>query len=81
MGKTEVAKVLARRARRAADPAAVLRGPRRPHAVYEWNYPRQLLHIRAAQEGTVSEDELFGPEFLIRRPLLEAIDTDEHVVL
>src|SRR4051794_27316858 len=51
------------------------------HAVYEWNYPRQLLHIRAAQEGTVSDDELFGPEFLIRRPLLEAIDTDEPVVL
>ena len=51
------------------------------HAVYEWNYPRQLLHIRAAQEGTVSEEELFGPEFLIRRPLLEAIDSDEPVVL
>ena len=43
------------------------------HAVYEWNYARQLLHIRAAQEGTVDEQELFGPEFLIRRPLLEAI--------
>ena len=46
------------------------------HAVYEWNYPRQLLHIRAAQEGTVSEDELFGPELLIRRPLLEALEHD-----
>jgi MoxR-like ATPase len=51
------------------------------HAVYEWNYPRQLLHIRAAQEGTVSEEELFGPEFLIRRPLLEAIEAEEPVVL
>ena len=51
------------------------------HAVYEWNYSRQLLHIRAAQEGTVSEEELFGPEFLIRRPLLEAIESDEPVVL
>src|SRR5919201_1584631 len=51
------------------------------HAVYEWNYPRQLLHIRAAQEGTVSEDELFGREFLIRRPLLEAIESEEPVVL
>jgi MoxR-like ATPase len=49
--------------------------------VYEWNYPRQLLHIRAAQEGTVSESELFGPEYLIRRPLLEAIDSDDPVVL
>jgi MoxR-like ATPase len=51
------------------------------HAVYEWNYPRQLLHIRAAQEGTVSEEELFGPEFLIRRPLLDAIEAEEPVVL
>jgi MoxR-like ATPase len=49
--------------------------------VYEWNYSRQLLHIRAAQEGTVSEQELFGPEFLIRRPLLEAIESKEPVVL
>ena len=38
------------------------------HAVYEWNYARQLLHIRAAQAGTVDEAELFGREFLIRRP-------------
>src|SRR5258706_10289076 len=51
------------------------------HAVYEWNYARQLLHIRAAQEGTVDEAELFGPEFLIRRPLLEAVEAAEPVVL
>ena len=51
------------------------------HAVYEWNYARQLLHIRAAQEGAVDEQELFGPEFLIRRPLLEAIASEEPVVL
>ncbi|HJX76058.1 MAG TPA: MoxR family ATPase, partial [Gaiella sp.] len=47
----------------------------------EWNYTRQLLHIRAAQEGTVSEQELFGPDFLIRRTQLEAIDADDSVVL
>src|SRR5437588_4267022 len=51
------------------------------HAVYEWNYTRQLLHIRAAQEGTVSDAELFGPEFLIHRPLLQAIESEEPVVL
>ena len=51
------------------------------HAVYEWNYARQLLHIRAAQEGAVDEQELFGPDFLIRRPLLEAITSEEPVVL
>ena len=81
VGKTEAAKSLA-----AATSAKLIRlqcyeGLDVAHAVYEWNYPRQLLHIRAAQEGTVSEDELFGPEFLIRRPLLEAIDSDEPVVL
>jgi MoxR-like ATPase len=82
VGKTEAAKALA-----TALDARLIRlqcyeGLDVSHAVYEWNYPRQLLHIRAAQEGTaVSEQELFGPEFLIRRPLLEAIDTDEQVVL
>jgi len=81
VGKTEAAKALA-----TALDARLIRlqcyeGLDVAHAVYEWNYPRQLLHIRAAQEGTVSEEELFGPEFLIRRPLLEAIDTDGAVVL
>jgi MoxR-like ATPase len=81
VGKTEAAKALA-----TALDARLIRlqcyeGLDVSHAVYEWNYPRQLLHIRAAQEGTVTESELFGPEYLIRRPLLEAIDTDDPVVL
>src|SRR5919198_5477326 len=81
VGKTEAAKALSR-----ALGARVIRlqcyeGLDVAHAVYEWNYARQLLHIRAAQEGTVSEEELFGREFLIRRPLLEAIESDEPVVL
>ena len=81
VGKTEAAKALA-----AALGARLIRlqcyeGLDVAHAVYEWNYARQLLHIRAAQEGTVVEAELFGPEFLIRRPLLEAIECDEPVVL
>jgi MoxR-like ATPase len=81
VGKTEAAKALA-----AARGARLIRlqcyeGLDVAHAVYEWNYSRQLLHIRAAQEGSVSEDELFGRNFLIRRPLLEAIESDEPVVL
>jgi MoxR-like ATPase len=81
VGKTEAAKALA-----AALHARLIRlqcyeGLDVAHAVYEWNYARQLLHIRAAQEGSVSEDELFGPKFLIRRPLLEAISSEEPVVL
>ena len=81
VGKTEAAKALA-----IASGARLIRlqcyeGLDVAHAVYEWNYARQLLHIRAAQEGSVSEEELFGPEFLIRRPLLEAIESTSPVVL
>jgi MoxR-like ATPase len=81
VGKTEAAKAVA-----AALGARLIRlqcyeGLDVAHAVYEWNYARQLLHIRAAQEGTVDEAELYGPEFLIRRPLLEAVECDEDVVL
>ena len=81
VGKTEAAKAVA-----AALGARLIRlqcyeGLDVAHAVYEWNYARQLLHIRAAQEGTVVEAELYGPEYLIRRPLLEAVECEEDVVL
>src|SRR5213592_4057388 len=81
VGKTEAAKAVA-----TALDARLIRlqcyeGLDVAHAVYEWNYSRQLLHIRAAQEGTVTEAELFGPEFLIHRPLLQAVESKEPVVL
>ena len=81
VGKTEAAKALATTLGARLIRLQCYEGLDVAHAVYEWNYARQLLHIRAAQEGTVSEAELFGPEFLIRRPLLEAIESDEPVVL
>jgi MoxR-like ATPase len=81
VGKTEAAKAMARVLAARLIRLQCYEGLDVAHAVYEWNYSRQLLHIRAAQEGTVSEEDLFGPEFLIRRPLLEAIETDEPVVL
>ena len=81
VGKTEAAKALATALGARLIRLQCYEGLDVAHAVYEWNYPRQLLHIRAAQEGTVREEELFGPEYLIRRPLLEAIDSDEPVVL
>jgi len=81
VGKTEAAKALAQSLEARLIRLQCYEGLDVAHAVYEWNYPRQLLHIRAAQEGTVSEAELFGPDFLIRRPLLEAIDSEEPVVL
>ena len=45
-------------------------------ALYEWNYPRQLLSIRLADSGgsTLREEDLFGPDYLIRRPLLRALE-------
>jgi MoxR-like ATPase len=45
-------------------------------ALYEWNYPRQLLSIRLAESSgsTLGEEELFGPDYLIRRPLLRALE-------
>jgi MoxR-like ATPase len=53
--------------------------------VYEWNYTRQMMHIRLAESRgeKLEEKDLFGPEFLLKRPLLKAIDTsaDEAPVL
>jgi MoxR-like ATPase len=81
VGKTEAAKALSRILGSRLIRLQCYEGLDVAHAVYEWNYSRQLLHIRAAQEGTVTEEELFGPEFLIRRPLLEAVESPERVVL
>ena len=81
VGKTEAAKAMARVLGARLVRLQCYEGLDVAHAVYEWNYSRQLLHIRAAQEGTVAEEELFGPAFLIRRPLLDAIESDDQVVL
>ncbi|MGI8421025.1 MAG: AAA family ATPase [Gaiellaceae bacterium] len=81
VGKTEAAKSIATALGARLIRLQCYEGLDVAHAVYEWNYSRQLLHIRAAQEGTVSEEELFVPEFLIRRPRLEAIESEEPVVL
>src|SRR3954453_7008917 len=81
VGKTEAAKAMA-----AGLGAPLIRlqcyeGLDIAHAVYEWNYARQLLHIRAAQAGTVDEAELFGREFPLRRPVLEALESDRPALL
>jgi MoxR-like ATPase len=82
VGKTEVARSLA-----AALDARLIRlqcheGIDLHHAVYDWDYARQLLALRAA-EGGVDEGELFARRFLLRRPLLEALEADpaQRVVL
>jgi MoxR-like ATPase len=79
VGKTEVAKVLAAGLHRHLIRLQCYEGLDVNHAVYEWNYARQILHIRLAEaRGSITADaterEIFGPEFLIKRPLLQAID-------
>ena len=75
VGKTEVARALS-----AAIGARLIRlqcheGIDLHHAVYDWDYSRQLLALRAAESG-VDEGELFSRRFLLRRPLLEALEHD-----
>ncbi|HTP08705.1 MAG TPA: MoxR family ATPase, partial [Anaerolineae bacterium] len=76
VGKTEVAKVVARLLDTDLIRLQCYEGLDVNHAVYEWNYTRQMLHIRAleARSEHADEAELFGPEFLLRRPLLQAIE-------
>ena len=76
VGKTEVAKVLANLLDTDLIRLQCYEGLDIHHAVYEWNYTRQMMHIRLleARGEKTSEAELFGEEFLLRRPLLQAIE-------
>ena len=80
VGKTEVAKVLARWTGGELVRLQCYEGIDVAQAVYEWDYSRQLLHLRAAEAGggPVDEDELYSERFLVRRPLLRAIAYDER---
>jgi MoxR-like ATPase len=75
VGKTEVAKVLARWTGGELVRLQCYEGIDAGQAVYEWDYSRQLLHLRAveARGADVVEDELYSEQFLVRRPLLRAI--------
>jgi MoxR-like ATPase len=80
VGKTEAAKVMADVLGARLIRLQCYEGIDLAHAVYEWNYPRQLLHIRLLGEKDdrrIAEREIFSPEFLLRRPLLDAIDNDD----
>jgi MoxR-like ATPase len=82
VGKTEAAKVMADVLGARLIRLQCYEGIDLAHAVYEWNYPRQLLHIRLLNESAdrrAAEKEIFSPEFLLRRPLLDAIDNNDAV--
>jgi MoxR-like ATPase len=81
VGKTELAKVLARWTGGELVRLQCYEGIDASQAVYEWDYSRQLLHLRAveASGGPVVEDELYSERFLVRRPLLRAIDHEGPV--
>ena len=82
VGKTEAAKVMADVLGARLIRLQCYEGIDLAHAVYEWNYPRQLLHIRLLDETAdrrLAEREIFSPEFLLRRPLLDAIDNEDLV--
>jgi len=85
VGKTEAAKVLASVFGRKLIRLQCYEGIDTNQALYEWDYARQMLHIRALSEHQVADsaavDQLFGPKFLLERPLLEAVRAGEEAVL
>jgi MoxR-like ATPase len=84
VGKTELAKAMSRYLDRRLVRLQCYEGLDEAKALYEWNYRKQLLRIQAEADGTgwdAVQDDIFGEEFLLSRPLMQAIATDEPVVL
>ena len=85
VGKTEVAKVLAQAFGRRLIRLQCYEGIDTNQALYEWDYARQMLYIRALSQRQVTEedavDKVFGPRFLLERPLLEAVRAGDQAVL
>jgi MoxR-like ATPase len=83
VGKTEVAKALASLLSRELIRLQCYEGIDASQALYEWNYSRQLIAVRAMQDGTAEThvEDLFGPEYLVERPLLAAIRSGSKAVL
>jgi MoxR-like ATPase len=82
VGKTEVARVLARALDTALIRLQCYEGLDASTALYEWNYPKQLLHIKLEESSGKSlaerEHSIFGEAFLLKRPLLQAITQPDH---
>ena len=83
-GKTQLAKSVAEMTGARLIRLQCYEGLDESKALYEWNYKKQLLRIQADRNSdswTEIHDDIFGPEFLLTRPLLEAITSEEPVVL
>ena len=82
-GKTQLAKSVAEMTGARLIRLQCYEGLDEAKALYEWNYKKQLLRIQADPEGTWAdiEEDIFSEEFLLARPLLEAIRAEEPVVL
>jgi MoxR-like ATPase len=84
VGKTELAKALSRYLGRTLIRLQCYEGLDEAKALYEWNYRKQLLRIQAEGKDTgwdTVQDDIFGEEFLLARPLMTAISSPEPVVL
>jgi MoxR-like ATPase len=83
VGKTELAKALSRSTGRPLVRLQCYEGLDEAKAMYEWNYRKQLLRIQAGGEAGWSDvqEDIFGTEFLLTRPLMKAISSEEPVVL
>ena len=85
VGKTELAKVLSSTFGRRLIRLQCYEGIDTNQALYEWDYARQMLHVRALSEQQVQDDDsvdrLFGSDFLLERPLLEAVRAGDQCVL
>jgi MoxR-like ATPase len=85
VGKTEIAKVLASVLGRTLIRLQCYEGIDTNQALYEWDYARQLLYIRALSDRDIGGEEavekLFGPRFLLERPLMQAIQAGDSAVL
>ena len=83
VGKTELAKALSRSTGRPLVRLQCYEGLDEAKAMYEWNYRKQLLRIQAGGEAGWSDvqDDIFGTDFLLTRPLMKAISSEEPVVL